>query len=143
MSKLVVVLKRVARVLLLFIIAIGIVWLILSYCADWRYVGQKNLVFTVASENTGKTIEDHIYSQNWKDDTTLIVKVADYYACGGNDIWGSYKVEGDRLTLFSGVKKLGFKLVRVAEACKFRYSMTYEISDLEHKDYLVTYIKLP
>ncbi|OHA78906.1 MAG: hypothetical protein A2V96_01685 [Candidatus Yonathbacteria bacterium RBG_16_43_6] len=158
-------LSVLVRILVTIIIATGVCYLIYSYSSNWRYLDQKNLVFTVEDAKGGEAFDvvvtkdqfsklpnatttinklrKGVYSKNWGNEDTLVVKAVDWYNCGAGQIWGSYKIEDDKITIFSGKKSFGLKLINVAEACIYSYVMTYEISNLEYKDYQITYVRAP
>lgn len=136
--------------LLILVILLGSLYCLYEYCFDWRYVNQRNLTFSVDSQNKdeseyfvaaikGNALSKNIYSKNWKNDNTLIIKALASFPCGKQQIYGSYRIDGDKITIFGERKKFGFELISVAEACVYGYTLTYEISNVEHKDYEVVF----
>lgn len=74
-----------------------------------------------------------ILDQKWKDETTLVVESFVKTFCGGVDISGNYSLNGD-----SVVVKYSLQQKEVYTRCICAHKLTYEISNIEKKDYTVS-----
>ena len=76
-----------------------------------------------------------ILSQEWSAPDTLVVKGYVKTYCGGAEIIGDYRLDGDHLTLLYHIKVKG-----AVTACNCTHRIVYHISGLEQRPYSISLI---
>lgn len=117
------------------LVFIGVIIIIsIIFTQHYFFVSNKNLGFSIGKCDSYidpySLPKEGILNQSWKNQDTLVVETYVKTYCGGATITGDYNVNRNNLILKYKIK-LGDAVIK----CFCTHKVTYEIPDLENKDY--------
>ena len=131
--------KSLIIILIILIITLTSAFYIISNKEDSNAINTKqNLNFTVGECNS--EIDPYtnpmfgIISKEWLNENTLLIKAYLKTYCGGVEIRGDFKIKGDKLIL-----EYDFITGEYLTQCNCAHELNYEISNLEKKDYSISF----